>query len=75
MIIIISIPLLLAELSRTRSALSGAPWIKFGKLFSRENLVMMQGTPTHTSCKPMSNATIDLPHLDTSLSVSYVTHP
>ena len=32
MIIIITIPLLLAELSRTRSALRGAPWIKFGKL-------------------------------------------
>ena len=41
MIIIITIPLLLTELSRMRGALSGAPWIKFGNLSSRENLVMM----------------------------------
>ena len=56
-----------------RSARSGAPWVtKFGKLFIRENLLWRSVRPptrTHNSCKPMSNVTIDLAQLDTSLSV------
>ena len=64
----------MAELSRARSARSGAPWItKFGKPSIRRSV--RPPTRTHTSCKPMSNVTINHAHLDTSLSASYVTHP
>ena len=60
---IIIIIIFLAELPRARS---GAPWVrKFGKPSIPENLVMTQRTPVRTtSCKPMSNVTIDLAQLD-----------
>ena len=63
-------------LERAKRGCSGAPWVrKFGKLSIRENLVMTQRTltRTHTSCKPMSNVTIDHAQLDQPLS--YVNHP
>ena len=60
----------------SKRARSGAPWVrKFGKLSIRENLVMTKSTParpptrTHTTCKLMSNVTIDHLHDLTSLLV------
>ena len=58
----------IAELSRARSARSGAPWItKFGNYPSEKILLWRSVRPptrTQTSCKPMSNVTIDLAQLD-----------
>ena len=59
---------ILAELlARASRARSGAPWVrKLGKLSIRENLVAYARPParTHSSCKQMSNVTIDLAQLD-----------
>ena len=51
----------LAELSRAKRARTGGPWVR---KFGYDVAYARPPTRTHTSCKPMSNVTIDLAQLD-----------